>query len=144
MIVALGVSGTLLPMTINAKVVELLWRIVTIHEQLWDRTGHTQSQLDDIDYNIQVMLLLFLELFGNISVSHCRFLKYHLTLHLTAVITEYGSLRIVDTRFGETKNKAVKHTYRQTNRKTINNTAQMHDKTTTRRSLQDRARRRCM
>ena len=95
----------------------LLWLIVDIHASLWDEKGHTLRQLQVLDDAIISMLDLFKETFGHLSKSECRFLKFHMSLHLTYVATEFGSLRTVDLAFGESAHKGVKSVYRMTNRK---------------------------
>jgi hypothetical protein len=54
------------------------------------------------------MLKLFFELFENYSKVGCRFLKFHLATHIVDVIQAFGSMRIVDTRYGEGKNKQIR------------------------------------
>lgn len=59
----------------------------------------------------------FKRVFANYSPSKCRFLKFHLNLHLVETIRLFGSLRVIDTSGGERANKGVKVVYRRTNRK---------------------------
>ena len=63
------------------------------------------------------MMTAFKRVFANYSTSKCRFLKFHLNLHLVETIRLFGSLRVIDTSGGERANKGVKVVYRRTNRK---------------------------
>ena len=91
--------------------------IVHIHECLWDREGQSTLQLISLDGKIREMLTLFKQLWADLSKSDCRFPKFHYTLHLTSIVEEFGSMRVVDTCQGENKNKLVKKLYKRTNRK---------------------------
>lgn len=117
MIVSLGTQGSVLPKEQSDEVTSVLWKIVNLHEHLWEREGHTVLELIEIDKEVEDMLISFKDVFQEYSKSACRFPKYHYTLHLTEVIEEYGSLRVVDTSFGENKNKLVKKIHLRTNRK---------------------------
>ena len=67
----------------------------------------------------------FKDVFQVFSKSSFRFPKFHYNLHLTEVIEELGSLRVVDTSFGENKNKLVKKIHKHTNRMRANMEEQM-------------------
>ena len=117
MIVCLGTEGGVLPLEQSDRVTAVLWKVVNLHEHLWEREGHTVRELIEIDKEVKEMLTAFKNEFQVYSKSACRFPKFHYTLHLTEVIEEFGSLRVVDTSFGENKNKVVKKIHMRTNRK---------------------------
>lgn len=62
------------------------------------------EDLDALDDEIEEMMTMFKKCFDRFSDSGCHFPKYHMSLHLTSVIQEWGSMRIVDTCFGEVSN----------------------------------------
>ena len=141
MIVCLGTEGAILPQERADRITSLLWQIVSIHERLWERDGHSRADLLEIDDAVVAMLTDFKEEWVGLSKSDCRFPKYHYTLHLTDTIVEMGSMRVVDTCFGESKNKVVKKIYRRTNRKQRNLETQMFHRTNAQQNARREARR---
>ena len=144
MIVCIGTEGSILPREVSKPLLRLLWEIVSLHSKLLDRDGHTLADLEKLTDDIIQMLSHFKELFEDVSDSNCRFTKFHLTLHLTYIIHEFGSLRTVDTTFGEGANRFVKQLYRHTNRKRRNLTQHMFVASTRREALGNEARRQGM
>jgi hypothetical protein len=125
MIVAIGTEGYIFGNELSLKISNCLWGIVDIHERLWNPDGITDTELVSIDESIRHMLNQFKSLWGDMSKSDCRFPKFHYTLHLTHIVRTYGSLRVIDTCVGESKNKDVKKIYRRTNKKKTSLECQM-------------------
>lgn len=121
MVVCLGERTTILPREVCSPLQRLMWTLVNIHERLWDPTGHSENQLLELHNDLKKMMGEFRQMFGHpkISPTKCKFVKNHLNLHLVETIQEFGSMRIVDTTFGESNNKAVKSAFARTNRKTL-------------------------
>jgi hypothetical protein len=117
MLVAIGTDPDTfgLPPLVHFRLLELFWRLVNVHDSLWQR-NQTRRGLEALRPRLQKMMVLFRKCFQEISKSHCRNTKYHNLLHVIWSILMLGSAR-VDTRLGEQANRVVKHSYRGTNRK---------------------------
>lgn len=131
LLVCIGTEGTIFDEPLNSKILVLLWDIAELHGAMWSYDGHTFENLLSLDDRLVAMLERFKEIFMCVSKSDCRFMKFHLTLHLPYTIHEWGSMRTVDTAFGEGGNKGVKKLYRATNRRSERQTEQMYDAAST-------------
>jgi hypothetical protein len=140
MIVAIGTEGTIVEQDLSVKILNCLWSIVDIHERLWDAEGVSDMELQDLDIKIKDMLRQFKLLWKDMSKSGCRFPKFHYTLHLTYIAKQYGSLRVIDTCVGETKNKDVKTIYRRTTKKKSGIESQMFEAASLKQRLSNEAR----
>jgi hypothetical protein len=109
----------------HCAVIEVLWRVVNCHDRLWDQTGHSERDLELLHSSLQDMMTAFKRLFRNHCKSQCRFLKFHLNLHLVSTIRMWGSLRVIDTGAGERENKGVKAMWLRTSRKRYDMLRQM-------------------
>jgi hypothetical protein len=94
----------------------VLWKICELYDLLHDIDGHTEVHLEVIRRKAIVMLRAFKKHFNKFSKSKCSFPKFHFTLHLTWPIEWWGSLRAVDTCFGEARQSDVRGNYEQTTR----------------------------
>ena len=99
MIVCLGVDNTFLDEPISSQVLRTLWLVADMHTRLWNIEGHTTNELDDMDEKIMELSESYKAAFS--TVTTCDFPKFHYLLHLTSVIQEFGSMRTVDTCYGE-------------------------------------------
>lgn len=99
MIVCIGVANTFLDEPISSQVLRALWLVADMHTRLWDIEGHTDSDLDILDEKILELSEAYKTAFA--TVTKCEFPKFHYLLHLTSVIQEFGSMRTVDTCYGE-------------------------------------------
>jgi len=117
-IVVLGVGGgTILSGEKAAELQVLLWDICELYDLLHELSGHTFARLNVIKRKVSLMMTAFKRVFSEYSRSDCCFQKFHFTLHLLWPIMEWGSLRAVDTCFGEAMQGDVRLTYRQTSRR---------------------------
>ena len=119
MIVCLGFKNAFLDEDVSTLVLRTLYQIAMVHMDLWDREGHTVEQLDALDKAIAKLYSDFVLAFKDVNPSQCRFPKLHYLLHLTSVIQEFGSMRAVDSCYGEVGHElgvtcaTVGHTYPQ-------------------------------
>jgi len=116
-IVVLGVDGRILDRQEAADLQGVLWMICELYDLLHDISGHTYARLAVVKQKTVLMMAAFKRIFGPFSPSNCSFQKFHFTLHLTWVIEWWGSLRAVDTCFGEAKQGDVRKSYSQTSRR---------------------------
>ena len=139
MIVSIGEKDSILPPPFSHRIQALMWQIVDIHVRLWDEEGHNEAVLQSLHDDIIAMMVNFKNTFGSKQFSHseCGFLKFHLNLHLVETIKEYGSMRIVDTAFGESNNKGVKKIFMRTNRQRLHSAEMMLHATLRRRAILD-------
>lgn len=141
MIVAIGERNTVLPPPVSHKIQAVMWKIVDIHVRLWEEEGHNERGLHQLHDDIVTMMADFKETYGekSIAASECSFLKFHLNLHLTATIREFGSMRIVDTSFGESNNKDVKKIFLRTNRQRRHSAQMMLAASSRRRTIMEKS-----
>ena len=141
MIVAIGERSAVLPPPISHKIQAVMWKIVDIHVRLWEQEGHNDNGLHQLHDDIVTMMADFKETYGekSIAASECSFLKFHLNLHLTATIREFGSMRIVDTSFGESNNKDVKKIFLRTNRQRRHSAQMMLSASSRRRTIMEKS-----
>lgn len=99
MIVCIGVDNTFLDEPISSQVLRALWLVADMHTRLWNIEGHTTEELDELDEKIMELSECYKAAFA--TVTSCDFPKFHYLLHLTSVIQEFGSMRTVDTCYGE-------------------------------------------
>ena len=116
-IVVFGVHGNILPVEDSAVLQGVLWKIIEFYDMCVCYDGHTRNTLAVIRTKAQAMMVLFKDVFGEYSASNCSFPKFHYTLHLLRAIMEWGSLRAIDTAFGEVKQSDVRNAFTQTSRR---------------------------
>jgi len=101
MIVCLGIDGTFVEADVNKLLVKVLYQLTKVHKMLWNKDGHSEDDLDELDRLIPELMEGYAECFKRFNKSDCRFPKFHYSLHLTSEIAEWGSMRVVDGCFGE-------------------------------------------
>jgi hypothetical protein len=120
-IAVLGVDGGIVPRHEANQLKSVLWKVCELYDLLHDLAGHTPAKLEVIRRKSVLMMREFKHVFKGVENSTAakngfRFPKFHYTLHLTWAIEEWGSLRAVDTCFGEAKQADVRGDFEQTTR----------------------------
>jgi hypothetical protein len=95
------------------RLVKFLWMLMTTVDLLWCIYGHSELQLRAIHLCLKSCMRECKKVFRRRSWF---FIKFHFLVHLCDVVRWFGSLRIVDTRFGEQLHKPLKKTYLRTRR----------------------------
>ena len=125
MIAVLGIGpdpvqdGEILPLEERKKIVKVFLELVSIREALWSPDGHTEREIQALQHRIVSMMVLYKEAFQDYTSSKgFRFPKFHMTTHLTELITRFGSVRWCDSGPGERQHKTVvKPGFRKTSKK---------------------------
>jgi hypothetical protein len=118
----LGTLGNILPAGEVADIQRLLWRILEVYDLCVDYGGHTPASIAALKIQVRRMMKQFHEVLGEFSACDCTNTKHHYNLHLTYPIYKWGSLRAVDTSFGEAKQRDVRTAFGKTSKRR----AQLH------------------
>ena len=121
--VVLGVApdtvpgGDILPYKVRIQVVKVFHGLAALREALWLRE-HTESAIELLQQRVVSVMTLMKATFLKQSLVDFRFVKFHMTLHLTECIERFGSLRYTDSGPGERQHKRlVKPAFRKTSKK---------------------------
>ena len=85
----------------NKAILQTLYQVAEVHRLLWKKEGHSEADMIHLDDIIPKLMKSYYNCFGEFNKSDCRFPKFHYLLHLTTIMMEWGSMRIVDGAHGE-------------------------------------------
>ena len=110
-------GGEILPWAVRKKAVKLFHGLASVREALWLKE-HSQTAVDLLQQRVVSVMKLMKETFLEQSLCGFRFVKFHMSLHLTECIERFGSLRFTDSGPGERQHKqVVKPAFRRTSKK---------------------------
>jgi hypothetical protein len=98
----------------RGEVASWLWLAVTTFDSMWDISGHTDGDLRTLHVSIKDNLMAGMKI---VFPTHSlKKIKFHFNLHNTDNIRWFGSLRLIDSRFGEATHQETEASFSRTRR----------------------------